>query len=150
MHNTAQHGMRNAAQHSTARTAQHSSMTTAWAVLPTRCCCRNPRGSQAGGSKPHHLPSNLSLPLLLPASSFPPPPLQLLRFDQGSSGGGSGGLVERFLLDAAARSVYFAHMLVCQLLSEGTPPDEAFNPAVGGGGGSRGPALGAHSKGTHP
>ena len=40
--------------------------------------------------------------------------------------------MERFLLDAASRSVYFAHMLVCQLLSEGTPPDEAFNPIVSG------------------
>lgn len=52
--------------------------------------------------------------------------LQLLRYDQG-------GLVERFLLDAASRSVYFAHMLVCQLLSEGTPPEEAFNPTVSRG-----------------
>ncbi|EFN54838.1 hypothetical protein CHLNCDRAFT_134867 [Chlorella variabilis] len=55
-------------------------------------------------------------------------PQLLLRFDQG--GGGEGGLVEQFLMDAAARSVYFAHMLVCQLLSEGTPPEEAFNPTV--------------------
>lgn len=39
-------------------------------------------------------------------------------------------MVERFLLDAAARSVFFAHMLICQLLSEGTPPEEAFNPTV--------------------
>lgn len=54
-----------------------------------------------------------------------------MRYDQG-------GLVERFLLDAAQRSVYFAHMLICQLLSEGTPPEEAFNPAVseGRGGGA--------------
>ena len=67
-----------------------------------------------------------------PPISFPPPsPLnlhpQLVRYDQG-------GLVERFLLDAAQRSVYFAHMLICQLLSEGTPPEEAFNPAVRGQG----------------
>lgn len=54
---------------------------------------------------------------------FLPQLVQLLRFDQG-------GLVERFLLDAASQSVYFAHMLVCQLLSEGTPPEEAFNPTV--------------------
>ncbi|KAL4452207.1 hypothetical protein ABPG75_007869 [Micractinium tetrahymenae] len=54
---------------------------------------------------------------------FLPQLVQLLRDDPG-------GTVERFLLDAASHSVYFAHMLVCQLLSEGTPPDEAFNPTV--------------------
>lgn len=64
-----------------------------------------------------HLPMSPATPLA---------PCQLLRDDPG-------GTVERFLLDAAAHSVYFAHMLVCQLLSEGTPPDEAFNPTVGGG-----------------
>ncbi|KAL4857248.1 Phosphatidylinositol 4-kinase alpha 1 [Chlorella vulgaris] len=90
----------------------------------------------AGGAAGRH-PAVLayvmrSLEACLPeeVAFFLPQLVQLLRFDQGSSGGGSGGLVERFLLDAAARSVYFAHMLVCQLLSEGTPPDEAFNPAV--------------------
>ena len=40
--------------------------------------------------------------------------------------------MEGFLLEAAGRSTYFAHMLICQLLSEGTPPDEAFNPTVRG------------------
>lgn len=50
-------------------------------------------------------------------------PLQMLRVDKA-------GLVERFLLAGAARSVYFAHLLVCQLKSEGTPPDEAFKPTV--------------------
>ena len=71
-------------------------------------------------------------------------------------------------MDAAARSVYFAHMLVCQLLSEGTPPEEAFNPTVGRGAGEgragqgRAPvvweaagackagALGPHSASTYP
>lgn len=61
-------------------------------------------------------------PPRIPAS-LPSPRFQLLRDDPGST-------VERFLLDAASHSVYFAHMLVCQLLSEGTPPDEAFNPTV--------------------
>lgn len=36
----------------------------------------------------------------------------------------------RYLLDAAARSRLFAHHLVCALAAEGTPPDDAFNPAV--------------------
>ena len=56
----------------------------------------------------------------------PPSPVacsQMLRHDEG-------GAVEQFLMDAAARSVYFAHLLVCQLQSEGTPPPEAFNPTV--------------------
>ena len=39
-------------------------------------------------------------------------------------------LNRRYLLDAAARSRLFAHRLVCCLASEGTPPDEAFHPAV--------------------
>lgn len=38
--------------------------------------------------------------------------------------------VEEFLLEAASRSVYFAYLLVCQLTTEGTPPEEAFNPTV--------------------
>jgi phosphatidylinositol 4-kinase len=61
---------------------------------------------------------------------FLPQLVQLLRWDQTGPTNGGCGPVQRFLLDAAARSVYFAHMLVCQLLSEGTPPEEAFNPAV--------------------
>lgn len=40
------------------------------------------------------------------------------------------GLVEAFLLAGAGRSSYFAYLLVCQLESEGTPPDEAFKPTV--------------------
>ena len=72
----------------------------------------------------HACPPPVLRPPTCPSSPLPPTcHPQLVRYDQG-------GLVERFLLDAAQRSVYFAHMLICQLLSEGTPPEEAFNPAV--------------------
>jgi phosphatidylinositol 4-kinase len=56
-------------------------------------------------------------------SFFLPQLVQLLRHDPDKG-------VETFLLDAASRSPYFAFLLKCQLLSEGTPPDEAFAPEV--------------------
>eukprot|EP00887_Chlorella_sp_A99_P002072 scaffold21.g2072.t1 len=59
---------------------------------------------------------------------FLPQLVQLLRFDGGA--GVAGGQVERYLLDAAQASVVFAHLLACQLASEGTPPEDAFNPTV--------------------
>ncbi|RMZ55315.1 hypothetical protein APUTEX25_003453 [Auxenochlorella protothecoides] len=54
---------------------------------------------------------------------FLPQLVQMLRTDHD-------GVVARFLLDAAAVSVHFAVVLACQLRSEGTPPDEAFDPQV--------------------
>lgn len=56
-------------------------------------------------------------------SFFLPQLVQLLRNDPE-------GLLEAFLMQTANESVYFAYLLVCQLNSEGTPPEEAFNPAV--------------------
>jgi len=56
-------------------------------------------------------------------SFFLPQLVQLLRHDPDKG-------VETFLLNAASRSPYFAFLLKCQLLSEGTPPDEAFAPEV--------------------
>lgn len=56
-------------------------------------------------------------------SFFLPQLVQLLRHDPDKG-------VETFLLDAASRSPYFAFLLKCQLLSEGTPPAEAFAPEV--------------------
>jgi phosphatidylinositol 4-kinase len=56
-------------------------------------------------------------------SFFLPQLVQLLRNDPE-------GALETFLLQTASESVYFAYLLVCQLNSEGTPPEEAFNPAV--------------------
>ena len=56
-------------------------------------------------------------------SFFLPQLVQLLRHDPEKG-------VETFLLKAAARSPYFAFLLKCQLLSEGTPPNEAFAPEV--------------------
>lgn len=57
---------------------------------------------------------------------FLPQLVQMLRYD-------GGGLVEAALIAAAERSVYFAHLLICQLAAEGTPPDEAFSPLASGG-----------------
>ena len=54
---------------------------------------------------------------------FLPQLVQMLRYDEA-------GLVEASLLTAAQGSVYFAHLLICQLASEGTPPAEAFAPLV--------------------
>ena len=56
-------------------------------------------------------------------SFFLPQLVQLLRHDPDKG-------VESFLLAAASKSSYFAFLLKCQLLSEGTPPDEAFSPEV--------------------
>ena len=56
-------------------------------------------------------------------SFFLPQLVQLLRHDPDAA-------LENFLLETAQNSVYFAYLLVCQLNSEGTPPDEAFSPAV--------------------
>jgi len=56
-------------------------------------------------------------------SFFLPQLVQLLRHDPDKG-------VESFLLSAASKSSYFAFLLKCQLLSEGTPPDEAFSPEV--------------------
>ena len=56
-------------------------------------------------------------------SFFLPQLVQLLRHDPDKG-------VEGFLLEAAARSPYFAFLLKCQLISEGTPPAEAFSPEV--------------------
>lgn len=56
-------------------------------------------------------------------SFFLPQLVQLLRHDPDKG-------VESFLLHAASKSSYFAFLLKCQLLSEGTPPDEAFSPEV--------------------
>lgn len=49
--------------------------------------------------------------------------VQQLRHDRGA-------LIEKFLLEAASRSMLFAHLLICALKTEGRPPDEAFNPTV--------------------
>ncbi len=49
--------------------------------------------------------------------------MQLLRGDEG-------GAVEAFLREEAARARLFAHLLLCALRTEGTPPAEAFAPAV--------------------
>lgn len=54
---------------------------------------------------------------------FLPQLVQLLRHDPH-------GKVEEFLLHTAEKSTYFAYLLVCQLASEGRPPDEAFSPVV--------------------
>eukprot|EP00208_Stichococcus_sp_RCC1054_P001997 CAMPEP_0206143372 /NCGR_PEP_ID=MMETSP1473-20131121/20292_1 /ASSEMBLY_ACC=CAM_ASM_001109 /TAXON_ID=1461547 /ORGANISM="Stichococcus sp, Strain RCC1054" /LENGTH=1452 /DNA_ID=CAMNT_0053538737 /DNA_START=218 /DNA_END=4576 /DNA_ORIENTATION=- len=54
---------------------------------------------------------------------FLPQLVQQLRGDRGD-------LVQNFLLDAAKRSMLFAHLLICALRTEGKPPEEAFNPAV--------------------
>lgn len=56
-------------------------------------------------------------------SFFLPQLVQLLRHDPDRG-------IEGFLLKAASRSPYFAFLLKCQLISEGTPPDEAFTPEV--------------------
>lgn len=40
------------------------------------------------------------------------------------------GIIEGLLVNLASRSSYFSYLLVCQLASEGTPPDEAFAPVV--------------------
>lgn len=56
-------------------------------------------------------------------SFFLPQLVQLLRHDPDKG-------IESFLLNAASKSSYFAFLLKCQLLSEGTPPDEAFTPEV--------------------
>jgi len=56
-------------------------------------------------------------------SFFLPQLVQLLRHDPDKG-------VESFLLKAASKSSYFAFLLKCQLLSEGTPPEEAFSPEV--------------------
>ncbi|EIE19821.1 phosphatidylinositol 3 and 4-kinase family protein, partial [Coccomyxa subellipsoidea C-169] len=54
---------------------------------------------------------------------FLPQLVQQLRRDEG-------GLIRSFLLDAAQRSMLFAHHLVCTLRSEAKPSEEAFSPAV--------------------
>jgi hypothetical protein len=54
---------------------------------------------------------------------FLPQLVQLLRGDEG-------GAVEAFLREEAARARLFAHLLLCALRTEGTPPAEAFAPAV--------------------
>ncbi|KAK9840723.1 hypothetical protein WJX81_000166 [Elliptochloris bilobata] len=54
---------------------------------------------------------------------FLPQLVQLLRADDG-------GAVEAFLREEARRARLFAHLLLCALRTEGTPPDEAFAPAV--------------------
>lgn len=107
-----------------------------------------PHWLRAGQLPPGVAPTCPAPPVCSHASHVLPPlphPLnlhpQLVRYDQG-------GLVERFLLDAAQRSVYFAHMLICQLLSEGTPPEEAFNPAVRGQG-RRGGRMDRHGLHVH-
>ena len=56
-------------------------------------------------------------------SFFLPQLVQLLRNDPD-------GTLESFLVNKACQSVYFAYILICQLDSEGTPPAEAFTPAV--------------------
>ena len=57
-------------------------------------------------------------------SVFLPQLVQLLRADDG-------GQIRAYLLAAASRSVLYAHMLICTLSAEGTPPPEAFSsPAV--------------------
>ena len=57
-------------------------------------------------------------------SQFLPQLVQLLRGD------GPSGQIAAYLLAAAARSVLYAHVLICTLKAEGTPPEEAFAPAV--------------------
>ena len=54
---------------------------------------------------------------------FLPQLVQMLRSDDG-------GAVEAFLREEARRSRLFAHLLLCALRTEGTPPPEAFAPAV--------------------
>eukprot|EP00884_Botryococcus_braunii_P016006 jgi/Botrbrau1/3089/Bobra.0070s0075.1 len=54
---------------------------------------------------------------------FLPQLVQLLRGDES-------GQIRDYLLSAASRSVLYAHILICCLKAEGTPPEEAFNPTV--------------------
>ena len=54
---------------------------------------------------------------------FLPQLVQFLRYDPDRS-------FEKLLISIASRSSYFAYLLVCQLSSEGTPPEEAFSPPV--------------------
>ena len=56
-------------------------------------------------------------------SFFLPQLVQLLR-------GNETGHICNFLLREASCSPVFAHRLVCTLRSEGTPPPDAFAPAV--------------------
>uniref|UniRef100_A0A1D2ACF6 1-phosphatidylinositol 4-kinase n=2 Tax=Auxenochlorella protothecoides TaxID=3075 RepID=A0A1D2ACF6_AUXPR len=82
--------------------------------------------NSAGGKKPEVLEYlSRSLHECNPeeVAFFLPQLVQMLRTDHD-------GVVARFLLDAAAVSVHFAVVLACQLRSEGTPPDEAFDPQV--------------------
>lgn len=56
-------------------------------------------------------------------ASFLPQLVQLLRGD-------TDGQIAGYLLAAATRSVLYAHILIATLAAEGTPPPEAFAPAV--------------------
>ena len=56
-------------------------------------------------------------------SVFLPQLVQLLRSD-------GGGQIGAYLLAAARKSVLYAHILLCTLKAEGTPPADAFSPAV--------------------
>ena len=57
-------------------------------------------------------------------SVFLPQLVQLLRSDAG------GGQIAAYLLAAARKSVLYAHILLYTLKAEGTPPGEAFAPAI--------------------
>ena len=63
----------------------------------------------------HRLPAQVAF--------FLPQLVQLLRGDEG-------GAVEAFLREEARRACLVAHLLLCALRTEGTPPGEAFAPAV--------------------
>ena len=56
-------------------------------------------------------------------ASFLPQLVQLMRGD-------GDGQIAAYLLAAATRSVLYAHILIATLAAEGTPPEEAFAPAV--------------------
>lgn len=119
-----------ATQAAAAADAPQLAYMAVWAPLPLQEAM--PLLSSPAGRHPTVLDYLLRSLLSCPPEDvafFLPQLVQLLRFDQRQ------GLVERYLLDAASRSVYFAHLLACQLASEGTPPDDAFNPTVGCGGG---------------
>ena len=63
------------------------------------------------------------IPARAQVAFFLPQLVQMLRGDDG-------GAVEAFLREEARRSRLFAHLLLCALRTEGTPPPEAFAPAV--------------------
>ena len=82
-------------------------------------------GGPTGGAPPVRAYALRSLEACPPeaVASFLPQLVQLLRGD-------GDGQIAAYLLAAATRSVLYAHILIATLAAEGTPPAEAFAPAV--------------------